>query len=192
MMKKILIFLLIGAAFAALSFLLAGFESEIVSSIRWAVFAFGIIIVIVSVIVLIIAVKSSQKPRLLPDGAEYRRKDSIMSQPEQELYRTLTETLMRTRYVVLPQIALVSVIDKVKGGGFRNELFRIADFCIADGRTFAPVLLIELNDASHKRDERKLRDDKVRAICDAADLPVVAFSLDDPPQKIRSVLRKYL
>lgn len=192
MKKTFIILLLTGAAIAALSFLLAGFKSEIVSSIRWAIFAFGIIIVIVSVIVLIIAVKSSQKPRLLPDGAEYRRKDSIMSQPEQELYRTLTETLMRTRYVVLPQIALVSVIDKVKGGGFRNELFRIADFCIVDGRTFAPVLLIELNDASHKRDERKLRDDKVRAICDAADLPVVAFSLDDPPQKIRSVLRKYL
>ena len=191
-MKKIIVILLAGAAIAALSFLLAGFDDGIISDIRWAMFAFGLIVAVFACVALIFCVRKGQKRRLLPEGAEYRRKSSIMSAPELELYRTLTEITMRSRYVVLPQIALVSVIDKVKGGGFRNELFRVADFCIADGRSFEPLVLIELNDASHKREERRLRDEKVSAICAAADLPIVTFALGDPPQKIRAALRKYI
>lgn len=192
MMKRILIFLLIGAAFAALSFLLAGFESDIVQGIRWAMFVFGLIVSAVCCVALVFSVRSGRKRKLLPEGAEYRRKDSLMSKPELELYRTLCGMLAPARYAVLPQIALVSVIDKIKGGGFRNELFRVADFCIADARTFAPLLLIELNDSSHNREERRLRDDKVAALCEAADLPVVTLGMNDGASAIRSALRRYL
>ena len=191
-MKKTIIAIVAGAAAAALSFLLAGIDSEIAQNIRWAMFTAGLITVFVGTVALVFVIRSGQKRKLLPDGAEYRVKSSLMSAPEISLYRVLCGMTERTKYVVLPQIALVSVIDKVKGGGFRNELFRIADFCIADGRTFEPLLLIELNDASHKREERKLRDDKVNAICEAADLPVLTIEQGEQPQKIRSMLKKYL
>ncbi len=192
-MKRTFVILLVtGAVFTALSFLLAGAESEAAQNIRWTIFVFGIILTVVSALVLIISVRRESKVKLIPDGADYRKKRSLMSAPEAELYHTLCDILIGSRYAVFPQTALVSVIDKVSGGGFRTELFRVADFCITDARTFEPLLLIELNDASHKRDERKLRDDKVNAICDNAGLPVLTLSMTDGAGRIRSLLKKYL
>ncbi len=192
-MKRTCVILLVtGAVFAALSFLLAGVDQPTVQNLRWAIFVFGIVLAVLSASVLIISARRAPKVKLIPDGADYRKKRSMMSAPEVKVYRDLCGILAETKYAVFPQTALVSVIDKVSGGGFRNELFRVADFCIADARTFEPLLLIELNDASHKREERKLRDDKVNAICELAGLPVLTIALTDGAWRIRSLLKKYL
>ncbi len=192
-MKRTFVILLVtGAVFTALSFLFAGIDQTAVQNIRWTMFVFGLVLTVVSAAVLIITLRRAPKVKLIPEGADYRKKRSLMSAPEITLYRTLCEILMNSRYAVFPQTALVSVIDKISGGGFRTELFRVADFCIADARTFEPLLLVELNDASHKRDERKLRDDKVNAICENAGIPVLTLSLDDGAGRIRSLLKKYL
>ena len=41
------------------------------------------------------------------------------------------------------------------------------------------MLLVELNDSSHKREDRRLRDEKVAAICEDAGLPLVTFRMGD-------------
>ena len=51
-----------------------------------------------------------------------------------------------------------------------------------DRITFAPLHLVELNDRSHLRADRKMRDEKVREICDKAKLPLVTFT----PEETRS------
>lgn len=138
--------------------------------------------------------RRGEKRRLLPEGAEYRRKKSMMTAPELKLYRSLRSMLRPERYAVLPQAALVTLVDKVSGGGYRSELFRVADFCIADAVTFEPLLVIELNDASHLREERKLRDDKVAAICDDAGLPLLTLTLAeaDDERCVRDQLKRRL
>ncbi len=167
-----------GAAVAALSFLLAGVEVEGIAGLRWTLFGIGVFVAAAAVVVC--AAKSLKKDerRLLPEGAEYRKKRKLMSPPELEFYRLLSKLLDPRAFVVIPQTALVSVIDKVSGGGFRSELFRTADFCVVDASDFEPLLLVELNDASHFRDDRVLRDEKVAAICADAGLPLVAFTLE--------------
>ncbi len=167
-----------GAAAAALSFLLAGIENEGVRGFRWALFAIGVAAAVLSAVVLVVGSLKRDGRRLLPEGAEYRKKRTLMSPPERELYELLTKLLDRRAFAVLPQTALVSVIDKVSGGGYRNELFRIADFCIVDAGDFEPLVLVELNDASHLRDDRRLRDEKVAAICSDAGIPLVTFTLE--------------
>lgn len=108
---------------------------------------------------------------------KYCKKSYVMSVPERNLYRLLQSILPNSRYDVFCQSALVSVIDKVTHTSYRNELFRIVDFCIVDAKTTEPLLLVELNDSSHMRVERQLRDKKVRDLCDKAGLRLVAFTM---------------
>lgn len=130
----------------------------------------------VGAVTLIVGISSlfsdGEKVRL---NAEYRRKNAVLSAPEIDFLAVIKSVVNLSRYEVLVQIPLVSLIDKVTNNSFRNELFRVIDYVIADRITYAPLLLIELNDASHKRADRAERDKKVSAICAAAKLPIIAF-----------------
>jgi len=125
---------------------------------------------------------------------EYRAKDRIQSRCERRFYALLKDILNPREFEILPETALVSVVEKLTQTSFRNELFRIIDFCIADAKTSEPLLLIELNDRSHERDDRRERDRKVAEICDRAKIPLVTFLHDDMEDEgfVRKVLRKYL
>ena len=106
---------------------------------------------------------------------EYRRKSTLMTRAEVDAF-ALLRSLFGEKYEIFPQVPLVAVIDKLTQNSYRNELFRIVDFVIADGQTFAPLILIELNDSSHMRADRQERDRKVREICSRAGLPLVSFT----------------
>ncbi|MDE7464615.1 MAG: DUF2726 domain-containing protein, partial [Clostridiales bacterium] len=118
------------------------------------------------------------KPKEKEDKAKlnsrYVKKPTLISLPEYEFLQMLRQ-IAPDKYEVVPQVALVSVIDKKTNTAYRNELFRVCDFCFVDKDTFEPLLLVELNDSSHKRAERRDRDAKVAAICADAKLPLVTF-----------------
>jgi hypothetical protein len=111
-----------------------------------------------------------------------------------EFYNILLSLLHPEHFSVLPSIPLVSVIEKLTQNSYRNELFRVADFCITDAKTTEPLLLIELNDASHERADRAERDRKVFDICFRASLPLIAFSFTEAAdiKFVEKTLRKYL
>lgn len=107
-------------------------------------------------------------------NSRYEKKGTLVTRAEHE-FLLLLRQISPDKYEVLPQVALLSVIEKKTNTSYRNELFRICDFCFVDRYTLEPLLLVELNDSSHKRAERKLRDQKVAAICADAGLPLVTF-----------------
>lgn len=111
-------------------------------------------------------------------SAKYERKGTLISRAEYDFLLVLRQ-ISPERYEVVPQVALVSVIDKKTENSYRNELFRICDYCFVDRDTFEPLLLVELNDSSHKRADRVQRDEKVNAICKAAKMPLITFWMDD-------------
>ncbi len=107
----------------------------------------------------------------------YRKKAQYLTLPEQNFFRVLKSVLCG-RYEVYPQAPLVSVIDK-PNASFRNELFRIADFVVINPATTEPLLLIELNDSSHNRADRRARDQRVAGICADAGIPIIAFTIPE-------------
>ena len=109
---------------------------------------------------------------------EYRRKNAVLTRSEAEAFSLLKE-LFGEKYEIFPQVPLVAVIDKITQTSYRTELFRVADFLIADRVTFAPLILIEIDDSSHFRSDRAERDRKVNEICERARLPIVRFSPSD-------------
>ena len=125
---------------------------------------------------------------------EYRKKRAMLTAPERGLYGLLRDFLSPAHFDILPQTALINVIDKLTQTGYRNELFRIADFCIADVKPSEPLLLIELNDATHHRADRQERDRRVQEICTRAGMPLISFTLQEAADEahVKRTLKKHL
>ena len=196
--KTAVIILISGLIMIGLSFLvpfLSGIITETVTlAIRWGMFAAGLTCLIISIALFIIHSKKHERKKLLPAGASYEKRKHFLSAPEEELLALLEQLLKGSSYRVFPQASLASVIEKSSGGGFYSELFRIADYVVVDARSTEPLVLIELNDASHKKDDRRLRDEKVEAICYDAGIPVlnIDFERRNDVDYIRHQLKKYL
>ena len=193
MKKRNLLWIILGGATTvALSFLVGLIENEVAQAVHWCVFAFGLLLFIAGVVAFAVLLRKPDKRRLIPEGAEYEVKKCLMTSPEIELYHILLKILGR-KYCVFPQMSLNAMLDKRSGGGFRSELFRIADFCITD-LSYQPLLVIELNDSSHQREERRLRDEKVLAICANAGLPVLSIplSMARDEKRIKNEVRRML
>lgn len=124
--------------------------------------------------------------------ARYARKDTIITAPEQALLEIL-RGLYGAKYEILPQMALLSLVEKLNYTSYRNELFRIVDFVIADGGFF-PLVVIELNDKSHLRADRVERDRKVADILQKAGLPLVTLTPDEAGDVscVRRAIGRYL
>lgn len=124
-------------------------------------------------------------------GPKYVVKDSLMTQTEYDYFKIIN-AYFGDSYLILPQINLAAVIDKV-GEGYRTELFRNADFGVFD-YNYRPILLIEINDNTHFRKDRIERDKKVNEICKKAKLPLVTFWTKDGinSDAIYKTLSRYL
>lgn len=114
---------------------------------------------------------SAFMPYVNADAYLYDAKRTLISKSEQSFYSAIASSLPNG-YCVFPQINLASFISRTDGARFHNELFRNVDFLITDAE-FCPKLIIEINDQTHLTSERKERDEKVRAICEEAGIPIV-------------------
>lgn len=156
-----------------------GFTADAGKTARNALAAVGLVIVIASGFELIwhlrrrsVASDEREEPREKP---QYARKRMYISRAELIFLDTLKQ-IAPDKYEVIPQVALCTVIDKLTQNAYRNELFRVADYLFVDKDDYTPLLLVELNDASHSRADRQERDRKVREICESAGLPLVTFT----------------
>ena len=107
----------------------------------------------------------------------YSRKQFIMTKAENDFYQALQHAI-GTSYMIYPQAHLDVFLDhKTKGQNWSAALSGIqrksVDFLICNHIYYNPLVAIELDDASHDRPDRKERDEKVSAICEAADMPLV-------------------
>ena len=160
-----IIVLLVGTICFALSF--------VIESAQVWLRAIGVVVILLAVSFIIF--KSKEQP--VDPKFKYKKKETLMSAPERQLYYELMQAV-GAEFDVFPQLALVTLVDKIDAS-YRNELFRVVDFALFDKRTNRPLLVIELNDASHLRDDRKLRDEKVKCILRRAGLKLLTLTLDD-------------
>ncbi|MBO5713190.1 MAG: DUF2726 domain-containing protein, partial [Clostridia bacterium] len=72
-----------------------------------------------------------------------------------------------------------SIIERKEVHKFQSELTRIVDFGIFSPE-YSPILLIEINDASHLKKDRKERDLKVKYILKSAKIPLLTIWTNTP------------
>ena len=100
----------------------------------------------------------------------------LLTYTEQKYYEAIKKAVPND-FLLYPQINLATVIERTDKHKYINELFRNIDFAIFD-RAYNPILLIEINDKTHKERKRIERDKKVKEILAIANIPIVTFWTD--------------
>lgn len=109
-------------------------------------------------------------------------KNSFMTEREKRFYWTLSNNLKRNglRFIIAPQVAMSALIGvKAKQGSRRfwkafNKIGQKRfDYVLIDSQSLEPLLVVELQDSSHKKRERAASDLEKEKICKQADVPLM-------------------
>ena len=117
-------------------------------------------------------------------------KKSLLTDFEKYFYNILKNNF-EYKYIVQAQIPLNQIIEKHKNykWEYANELNKSIDFGLFDKTTLEPILMIEINDRTHKQAKRYKRDIKVRNILKEANIPLLTFYASYPNKEIYIINR---
>lgn len=113
----------------------------------------------------------------------YEQKE-FMSYYEKYFYDILKDIERDYDVIVQPQVNLASVIEKNIKHKYVNELFRNIDFGIFDKNFHKLLLAIEINDSSHLKKDRIIRDLKVEKILNQANIKLIKCYTNMPNEKL--------
>jgi very-short-patch-repair endonuclease len=106
----------------------------------------------------------------------YRLRDDFLSPAEFSFYKVLA-SLLGERWTVQSKVRLADVFFVSRPNENISFFNRIAqkhlDFLVCDSASMKPVFGIELDDSSHRRSNRQVRDAFVEDVCKAAGLPLL-------------------
>lgn len=128
----------------------------------------------------------------------YKRKNYLMTRAERDFLNTLL-SVVEQDYYVFAQVHLPTLLlHQIKGQSWQGALSHIdrksVDFVICDRQYMSPKLAIELDDKTHLRPDRQLRDREVEQIFQLAGLPLLRIQNHGQfdPNILRQQLDQYL
>ena len=107
----------------------------------------------------------------------YERQQYLLTRAERNFYEVLHRAV-GPNLMVFPKVRLADVMRVPNGTpGYYSHFNRISakhvDFLICTCDTLSPALVVELDDSSHERTERRDRDDFVDSALASAGLPIL-------------------
>jgi very-short-patch-repair endonuclease len=104
-------------------------------------------------------------------------KTPLLTEPELRFFSLLESTLPNHCYL-LAQVRLANLVTVKPGLGFSWKYFnpigmKCVDFVVCDHATMRPLLVVELDDRSHDRVERQVRDKFVDRVLSSAGIPIL-------------------
>lgn len=110
----------------------------------------------------------------------YRLRDDFFSPAELSFYHVLS-LAAPSKVVILGKVRLADLFFVLKPNENRKYFNYIVgkhiDFLVCDSSTLKPLVGIELDDASHDRDDRIERDEFVNQVFETAKLPLLHFAV---------------
>lgn len=111
----------------------------------------------------------------------HRAVPSVLTSAERDFAEVL-ERAVGGRYRLLAKVRLADLVDITASGqewwrAFGRISQKHVDFVLVDPASWAPRLVIELDDASHRRRARRERDELVAGVCDTAGLALLRVSV---------------
>jgi len=111
-------------------------------------------------------------PKVFP----YLLRNDFLSPAEFSFYKVLS-SLVGTRLTIQSKVRLADIFFVSRPNENLAYSNRIAqkhlDFLVCDPATMKPLFGVELDDSSHRRNDRQTRDDFVDNVCKAAGLPLL-------------------
>ncbi len=127
----------------------------------------------------------------------YKRAEFLFTHAERVFYKHLVRAVSG-EYLVFGKVRVADLITIKAAYGSRSSMRDLAkvaqkhvDFCLCDPDTLAVVCVIELNDRSHDRHDRKSRDSFLNKIFKDVGLPIVWMKTQNSynPIEIRQSIR---
>jgi len=121
---------------------------------------------------------------LLNKYKPYKKKERLMSPNENKLFTVLTSLPSLNNFQIFPQVPYSAIINvdpelyDLEGHFYIINSYR-SDFVICDKENSTPLVVIELNDASHFYSHRKARDRFVQSALRTAKIPFVILKTKD-------------
>ena len=136
-----------------------------------------IVLLVLALVGLALLKSLSGKRPLVPDKFPYRKKDYLLTAAERSFYEVLSGIIDEQLHI-FPKVRLADVLWIPKGTQNRQSHFnriqsKQLDFVLCDRENIAPVLVIELDDASHEREDRRERDAFLDDALATAGLPIL-------------------
>lgn len=110
----------------------------------------------------------------------YVRNHSLLTNSEKKFYSVLVDILPGA-YILFSKVRIPDIVHLPPW--YKRYQWSIywwdriqakhVDFLVCDKKTFAPLLVIEVDDPSHERADRKKRDNLVDFVFKKADLPII-------------------
>ena len=111
------------------------------------------------------------------DCSYYTKKDFLMTKAENNFFKVLQQ-VVQDKYYIVPQVQLSNLVN-VFGYGrwayqYKNKInLKSVDFVLYDKEHFTPQVVIELDDSSHEREDRKERDNFVDSVMQKIGIKIV-------------------
>lgn len=101
----------------------------------------------------------------------------LLSTAEQDFLRALTQATP-SHLTIYPQVRLAGLVHvaparRTDYATFNRIAAKTVDFVLCDAATTAPRLVVELDDSSHHRADRRARDEFVDAVLASVGLPIL-------------------
>jgi len=135
---------------------------------------------------------SSQRKEKSP----YQKKWYLLSQAEHWFYETLRQAAC-DEFHVFPKVRLLDLLwlpDTLRNRQYHlsRVMSKHVDFLLCHRQTVAPVLVIELDDSSHKAPDKSARDAFVNEVLQAAELPVLRIPVKSSydPQELATLIQR--
>lgn len=126
--------------------------------------------------------KENNEEEFLP----YKKKPFLMTASEYNFFQVLDQAV-NGRYYVVPQVAIADIVDVLddykKNKSYRSKIDKkTIDFVLFNKAGYTPYLALELDDSSHERFDRVVRDQFVEKVFNKVGIKLVrvknAYSYD--------------
>ena len=145
----------------------------------WVLKMWYLLVIVVIVLLLTLFKQTAGRPRKsVQEEYKYQTVPTLISEAEKTFLSTLDEIVQSRARV----FCMVRVADILKPSKSLNKSQRQThlnktsqkhfDFVLCDLQTLQPLCVIELNDKSHKRKDRRERDAFLAVACKSANLPL--------------------
>ncbi len=139
-------------------------------SFLFPVLAIAFLLLITIALAVFYKVKTSKWP--------YLKKDSLLTEAERKFYLVLSE-IIGNDYLIFSKVRMADLLylPKMNNSDYYHYQNKIqskhVDFLLCDKENIKPLLVIELDDSSHLKIDRVLRDTLVDKIFESAQMPIL-------------------
>ncbi len=119
----------------------------------------------------------------VPPKRRYYKNEDFLTLSEKKFFNTLKQ-IIKDEFLIFPQVNLASLVQVDAGRWetykYRNPINRkTVDFCIFKKQVLEPLLVIELDDFTHFRSDRVVRDRNVDKVLEQAGIPILHIKTKD-------------